>query len=237
MRWSTVALSRYSSATAASQAFSRSVPAPLARPASAAARPASSDAAERDGANGLPHQLRAMPQCAMTHVGSLASTFWNDATAAENQNECSCATPRSNSGWTPDAQDVGKCTEPSRSPGWPCACASCGWAVATPEAPRPGQVQVTAVMDARRNRMRLLRDEEGPGALPARVAQRRRGFTWSTRARRPPHTAESTVDHESDVGVELTKGSVGVELARRFGGLADVRHGVGRPGRADHLDQ
>ena len=103
MRWSTVARVAVQLATAASQAFSRSVPAPLACPAAAAARPASSDVAGRLVANGLPHQLRAMPQCAMAHVGSLASTFWNDATAAENQNECSCATPRSKS-----AADAGR---------------------------------------------------------------------------------------------------------------------------------
>ena len=180
-------MSRYSSATAASQAFSRSVPAPLACPAAAAARPASSDVAGRLVVNGLPHQLRAMPQCAMAHVGSLASTFWNDATAAENQNECNCATPRSKSPRTPAAQDVGKCTEPSRSPGFPWACASCGCDAAGLATTRT--LQANAVMEARPNRMVFLRDVRDGRDQPTAGAPQ-----GSTCVRPAPHTAESPVD-------------------------------------------
>ena len=90
------------------------MPAPLALAASTAARPAFSACGERKPANGLPHQLMAMPQCAITQRGSVFSTLLNDSIAAENQNECSSATPRSNSCCTAGAHDVAKCTAPSR---------------------------------------------------------------------------------------------------------------------------
>ena len=61
----------------------------------------------------------AMPQWAITQVGSPLSTVLNDSTAAENQNEWSSATPRSNSACTADVHEVAKWTEPSLPAGAP----------------------------------------------------------------------------------------------------------------------
>mgnify|MGYP006992421126 CR=1 FL=1 len=65
--------------------------------ASVAASPAFSACGERVVPNGLLHQLMAIPQWAIAQFGSACSTFENDSMAAENQNECSRARPRSSS--------------------------------------------------------------------------------------------------------------------------------------------
>src|SRR5256885_16030477 len=68
----------------------------------------------RIAALGIPHRqkLLAMPQCAMAHLGSCWATCLKVASAVSNANECSSATPRSNSFCTAGAQEVGKYTEP-----------------------------------------------------------------------------------------------------------------------------
>src|SRR5688572_28089096 len=60
-----------------------------------------------------------MPQFAIAHEGSCASTSRKVFSPAPNQNECSIATPRSSWAWTLGSHDVGKLTLPSCSA--PCA--------------------------------------------------------------------------------------------------------------------
>ncbi len=95
-----------------------------------------------------------MPQWAITHCGSAARTASNDLTAAENQKECSRATPRSKAPCTSALHDVGKCTAPRRSPGCPCACtgASCRAAAGGPVA---ATTQMTNIVTTGLNVMTL----------------------------------------------------------------------------------
>src|SRR5215831_7214834 len=62
----------------------------------------------------------------MAQPGSISVTWENALPASSNQNECSIATPRSNSGRAAALQETGKCTVPSCS-GLPtgCCCPSC----------------------------------------------------------------------------------------------------------------
>jgi hypothetical protein len=64
----------------------------------------------------------AVPQCAIAQPGSFSATAENVSTAAENQNECSSATPRLKSGCTAGVQEVWKVTLPTRwgDPAAPC---------------------------------------------------------------------------------------------------------------------
>ena len=59
--------------------------------------PARSAAVERTPPNGLPQYAIAMPQCAIAQSASRSSTRSKPSIAARNSNECSSATPRSNS--------------------------------------------------------------------------------------------------------------------------------------------
>ena len=59
-------------------------------------------------ASGLPHQVIAVPQCAMPQAGSILATSSKEASAMWNQNAWSRATPWSNSFWAAGEQDVSK---------------------------------------------------------------------------------------------------------------------------------
>src|SRR5688500_14314813 len=80
-----------------------------------------------------------MPQCAIAHVESAASTWLNAWIDAPNSKECSSATARSNCGATLELHEVAKWTVPSVSPGAPAGCACC-WENATDA----GRVKATA---------------------------------------------------------------------------------------------
>src|SRR5262245_4631204 len=84
-----------------------------------------------------------MPQWAIAHDGSAFSTVLKLWMAAENQNEWSCATPRSKSFATVAAQDVAKWTVPSRSVGAPCSCWSCARLLLTVERVRANVTAIT----------------------------------------------------------------------------------------------
>ena len=66
-------------------------------------------------ARGLDIRSAAIPQVAIAHEGSCASTSRNIFSPALYQKECSMATPRSNWACTLGSQDVGKLTLPSLS--------------------------------------------------------------------------------------------------------------------------
>src|SRR5215470_6669704 len=62
----------------------------------------------------------------MAQSGSISVTWENALPASSNQNECSIATPRSNSSRAAALQETGKCTVPSCSgPPAGCWCSSC----------------------------------------------------------------------------------------------------------------
>src|SRR5450759_2260722 len=78
---------------------------------------------------GLLHRLSAIPQSAIAHVESAASTSLNARIDAPNSKECNNATARSNRGATAGLHDVAKWTVPNSSVGAPCGCTcSCGYA-------------------------------------------------------------------------------------------------------------
>jgi len=73
----------------------------------------------------------ATPHCAMPHRGSFAATSWKTSAACAYAKECNIARPRSNAGFTPAVQDVGKWTPPNFSapacaPSCSCASANSG---------------------------------------------------------------------------------------------------------------
>src|SRR5262245_65216341 len=70
-------------------------------------------------ASGLAMRMEAKPHLAIAHEGSLSATSRKVFSAAEYQNECSIATPRSNWACTLGSQELGKFTLPSCSA--PCA--------------------------------------------------------------------------------------------------------------------
>src|SRR5213079_834729 len=65
--------------------------------------------------------LSAIPQYAIPHAASRASTALNPSIAWLNWKECSSATARLNSFCAGSLQDVAKCTVPNISPCW-CSC-------------------------------------------------------------------------------------------------------------------
>src|SRR5207253_10114933 len=95
--------------------------------------PCCSSATERfPVAIGLVHRLSAIPQYAIAHVESVASTSLKARIDAPNSKEWSSATARSNCGATVGLHDVAKCTVPKFSVGPTCGCArSCGYAANT----------------------------------------------------------------------------------------------------------
>jgi hypothetical protein len=66
--------------------------------------------------SGFNIRSEAMPQYAIAHLGSLASTLRKTCSPALNQNECSIATPLARSACTAGAQEFEKVTLPT----WPC---------------------------------------------------------------------------------------------------------------------
>ena len=113
-----------------------------------AAHPSVSPRATGGPLSGFPHQVMALPQYAMPHVGSSFATSSKAPRAIWNQNECSMATARSNAGWAAAEQEVSKCTVPSLSSSW----ARTGEALSRRRMPRHA-----AGMGSRRDMTRLLR--------------------------------------------------------------------------------
>src|SRR3990172_2071646 len=96
-------------------------------------------------ANGFPRSVIAWPQTAIRQLGSASATWRNATPDSSHQNECSRAKARSKRGCAWALQDVGKCTLPSRSGGWP-PCSWVTWAEAawtgtnTPAARTPNRM-------------------------------------------------------------------------------------------------